>query len=89
MNKLNITNIIAKRESLSLPDIEVGHNTTWDYLTLYNQDGEVIIRSDRHHPEGDITLQYEGLIFFATPYTKSNPDYISISFNSLKKFIGL
>ena len=89
MDKLNITNITAKRESLSLLDAEAGHNTTWDYLTLYNQDNEIITRSKRHHTEGTIELIYEGLLFFAPPISKDHTEYISISFNSLKTFKDL
>lgn len=89
MSKLNITNIIAKRESLSLPDAENNATSTWDYLTLYNQDDEIIARSKRYHPEGDIELYYEGLLFVSMA-GHSNPDtYIFIQFNSLKQFIGL
>lgn len=89
MDKLNITNITAKRESLSLPDTEAGHNTTWDYLTLYNQDNEVIARSDRYKPESNIELEYEGLVFISPYGYMGDTDRISISFNSLKTFIGL
>lgn len=89
MNKLNITSITAKRESLSLPDTEKSHNTTWDYLTLYNQDNEIIARSNRCHSEGDIELEYEGLIFFSPHGYMGDTNQISISFNSLKTFIGL
>jgi hypothetical protein len=87
MNKLAITNIIAKRESLS-----IDNDKEYDYLTLYNQDDMILARSDKYHPQSPIELEYEGLIFLS-PAGRMFKDRgeidISILFVSLKKVIGL
>ena len=85
--KLHITNITAKRESLKM--LINGVDEAWNYLTLYDQNNDVIIRSIHHAPEEDIELEYEGLIFFAPAKSIYDSNHISINFNSLKKFIGL
>ena len=84
--KLHITNITAKRESLKML---INGVDDWNYLTLYDQNNDVIIRSIHHAPEEDIELEYEGLIFFAPSKSIYDSNHISINFNSLKKFIGL
>jgi hypothetical protein len=54
--------IIAKREELTLPIN--GKDEMWTYLTIYDEDGNVLSRSERSHPEGDIIHKYDGLTYF-------------------------
>lgn len=75
-----ITNITAKRESITLPIN--GNEETWTYLTLYDQDDEVVVRSGHYHPEGDIHLEYEGLVFVSL---KNREVYVT--FESLKTVV--
>jgi hypothetical protein len=84
---MKINNIFLKRESLTLPIN--GNDETWDYLTMYDENNNIIKRSNHVHPETDVFLEYEGLEFGASPSAlKNGEDNIFITVSSLKKFIN-
>jgi hypothetical protein len=75
-----ITNITARRESITLP---INNNEeTWTYLSLYDQDDELVVRSGHHHPEGNIHLEYNGLVFVSL-----NNHEVYVTFESLKTVV--
>ncbi len=43
-----------------------------EHIVVYNEEGVELARSNRHHPEGIKTFNYQGFEFFATGYT-GNP----------------
>lgn len=65
-----------KRESLTLPSN--GNEETWDYITLYNNDDEVISRSKHHHPEDIIYHEYDDIV-----YVSGKDKEIMVTYNSL------
>lgn len=77
---MKVNDINFRRESLLLP--VNGNDETWDYLTLYNEKNEVIVRSKHYHPEGTIHINYEGFNIIAPPLAKTegeNSIYITIA----------
>ncbi len=70
--------VYPKRESLTLPIN--GKDETWDYLTLYDKDGNIVLRSGNYHPEADIRLIWEDMEFVA-----SRTKEILITFESIMK----
>lgn len=72
-----------KREALTLPIN--GKEENWDYLTIYDKDGKIVARSQRHHFEGTIFLIYEGLTFMCEPLAKNyGENQIFVSIESIK-----
>lgn len=55
-------NLLPKRETLSLPEEELGLIPTWDYLTIYDiRDNSISARSNKCNVEQTIRLEYSGL----------------------------
>jgi hypothetical protein len=77
-----ITNINAVRESLVRPIGEDGNQEQWAYLTLYDQNNNIIAQSNHSHPEGTITLNYNGIEFVSIPGNE-----IMITLKSLIDFV--
>lgn len=77
INDVELADIIIIRESMlsgeAFPETQYCKDVRWDYLTLYNQGGEIIMRSYGHRNDVNITLLYRGIQFFATPgYGRNN-----------------
>jgi len=72
------------RENLTLPneDREGSPEESWDHLTIYDDKGRVLKRSTRHHPEGEIRLEFEGIEFVA-----NRQGEILVTFQSILKVI--
>lgn len=80
---MKILNILCKRESLTLPIDDV--DETHDYLTIYNQDGEIVARSEPFDGDEDTDLEYDGYIFMAPPVAIEDGEYmIYITVQSIK-----
>lgn len=76
--------INVKREELLLP--VNGNMESWDYLTVYDNQNNVLARSTQHHPEGTIRLEYKGLQFMATTLARNyGEDQIFIQLKSVMK----
>ncbi len=72
-------NLVPVRGTLSLPEEAMGLIPAWDYLTIYDKrDNQVLIRSDKQSSDGIIRLEYDGLVYVATPNKE-----ILITFESL------
>ena len=84
---MKIKNINCQRESLTLPIN--GKDETWDYLTIYDEKGNILKQSGHHHPEGTIRLEYNELIFVAPSISKDRgEEYIYITVKSLKDYVN-
>ncbi len=55
--------LFPKRESLTLFNEDSQHNETWDHITIYDKDGNVLARTGRNHPESHIELEYDELVY--------------------------
>lgn len=66
-----------KRESLTLP--VKNKEETWDYLSLYNNKGELVSRSTGVNNEQTIRHVYDGLTYVSSGFN----DEILITYNSL------
>lgn len=80
---MKINNLIFKRESLTLP---INHREEqWDYLTIYNEEREIIARSLPTHPENVVRLKYDGFDIIALPSARETGEHqILISISSIK-----
>lgn len=84
---MKIRNIQCKRESLTLPIN--GKDENWDYLTIYDEKDNVLMRSGHHHFEGTIRMTYNDLVFMAPPLSKEyGEEYIYITVKSLKDYVN-
>lgn len=59
--------VYPKRESLTLLNEGTNKDETWEHLTLYDKEGQILIKSERNHPENsEIRVEYDGLVYVAT-----------------------
>lgn len=83
---MKINNIICKRESINYNNSNI--EDSLDYLTIYDQDEEILIRSGAYTKNQIIELEFQGLIFIALPNASDEND-ICVTVSSLKSFINL
>jgi hypothetical protein len=75
---MKINNIICKRESINYNNSNI--EDSLDYLTIYDQDEEILIRSDGYTKNQIIELEFQGLIFIALPNANDENDiFITVS----------
>jgi hypothetical protein len=58
--------LIPKRETLTLPNAE-GNGETWDYFTIYDDQMNIIERSDKYTADQTIRFLYDDLMYVALP----------------------
>lgn len=81
---MQITNIDILREELTLPDPEYDNKeSTWDYVTIYDQNKNILFRSNGMYMEHIYIFKYEGLTFQSIP-----KEEIMVTFESLKNYIN-
>lgn len=74
--------IFPKREHLVVKN-EEGKEFQWDFLTLYDEAGQIIIRSKQGTIIDTLTVEYNNLLFVCMP----NSD-VFVTFDSLKEAIN-
>lgn len=88
---MNVKDIICVRESMTAKQAfpETHHfneDAVWDYCTIYDEGGNILIRSQGFAKNVKVSLEFNNLMFIFDPgYTE---DKVYITLNSLKTFIN-